>query len=623
VLYAYEIGRRVVALVGEDAPSITLTYDADTRSWSAAGFGAAPPQPVADEIDTWDYLSTMGSISRFFGSVRVLGSRLVFAGGISRVGRSSLEHDLVDILDPADGSWSRQQLGDRTQYVAGAVLGETALFVTPVTLNVYDATDGTMASEPLPARQLAPPAVTAAGRFLLAAGGQFEETGAPVTHTPPPLPGVVDTVRIFDTAAKVWTAARLSQPRRETLAVSVGSLALFIGGYDVRRGSSDVVDLYDAATDTWRTERLGQAGTVAGSQQVALGQSGMALMLGGEDGRGVSHIALFDGATGDWWTPALSIPRWDGTLGALGTTAVVAGGTGPAQEGSRGRSLTVVDFFDLPTRTQWSAELSAPRAQPLIATVGGRLLIAGGGAASVDIYDGASRTWRTAPLSQNRSGWDDARAVVIGSTVLFVGLTDSVAPTLDIYDADSDTWNVGGIAVKNAVAPLVVGGQVIWGSSRSSQHEAAGAVAIYDSATGEWSVVARPITRNAAGLAVTDRWAVCWSAGFTTARDIRADGVEVYDTQTGQWTVSRLPSGLTQATAVAIGTRVVFAPDEHGYQSPRAGADVLDVATGAWTQIPLRVPRNNIAPVASDGRVFLVGGSPPSAVVDILARGGT
>jgi hypothetical protein len=194
---------------------------------------------------------------------------------------------------------------------------------------------------------------------------------------------------------------------------------------------------------------------------------------------------------------------------------------------------------------------------------------------------------------------------------------------VDIYDADAENWSVGGIAVEHAVAPLVVGTRVIWGSSRSSQHEAAGAVAIYDSAADEWSVVARPLARNSAGLAVAERWAIFWSGGFTTARGVEADGVEIFDTQTGQWNVLRLPSQISQATAVAIGTQVVFAPDEHGYQLPRTGVDVLDVVTGAWTTLPLSVPRNNIAPLAYGGRVFLAGGSPASAVVDILTLGGT
>jgi hypothetical protein len=204
---------------------------------------------------------------------------------------------------------------------------------------------------------------------------------------------------------------------------------------------------------------------------------------------------------------------------------------------------------------------------------------------------------------------------------LFVGLTDPAAATVDIYDAESDSRGTGGIAVKNAVSPLVVGEQVIWGSSRNFQIAATGSAVVYDNATGAWSVIARPLTRNSAGLAVADRWAVFWNAGYTSANDVRRDGVEIYDTQTGQWTVSRLPSGLTQAMAVAIGTRVVFAPNE--LDTARAAVDVLDVATGTWTTLPLSLPRNRVSPVVSAGRVFLAGGVPGSAVVDILTVGGT
>ena len=61
---------------------------------------------------------------------------------------------------------------------------------------------------------------------------------------------------------------QLSQARNLLSATTVGNKAIFAGGYSSVVGSSDVVDIYDADSDTWSTYQLSQSRSNMGATTV-------------------------------------------------------------------------------------------------------------------------------------------------------------------------------------------------------------------------------------------------------------------------------------------------------------------------------------------------------------------
>jgi hypothetical protein len=164
--------------------------------------------------------------------------------------------------------------------------------------------------------------------------------------------------------------------------------------------------------------------------------------------------------------------------------------------------------------SQWSqAPLSEPRVHFTLATVGSKVLFAGGttdgtpnaatAPGTVDIYDGATGEWSTAALSQVRLA---PTAVAVGTTALFAGGdsavsrgTSTVSAVVDIYDDATGQWSSASLspgrrAMRTAVARnkvLFAGGSTAtWGPPGSGP--GTGTVDAYDSATGSWSTTSLP-----------------------------------------------------------------------------------------------------------------------------------
>merc|ERR1712000_103415 len=57
-----------------------------------------------------------------------------------------------------------------------------------------------------------------------------------------------NVVDIYDSATNAWTTAQLSVARGDFAATSVGTKAMFGGGYNISSLDSNVVDIYDSST---------------------------------------------------------------------------------------------------------------------------------------------------------------------------------------------------------------------------------------------------------------------------------------------------------------------------------------------------------------------------------------
>ena len=131
---------------------------------------------------------------------------------------------------------------------------------------------------------------------------------------------------LFDLSLHQWFYLKLSEARSHIVAVSIGKLAIFAGGY-IGSGSdthgSSTVDIYDVSKMQWSTAQLNTPrGNIAA---VSLGV--IATFAGGDDHSNVFDVVdIFDSSTGSWSVTNLSQARSFFGATTVGNVAVFAGG---------------------------------------------------------------------------------------------------------------------------------------------------------------------------------------------------------------------------------------------------------------------------------------------------------
>jgi hypothetical protein len=221
-----------------------------------------------------------------------------------------------------------------------------------------------------------------------------------------PLP----TVDLFDATTATWSTATLSEARVAPATAVIGDLLIIAGGVPRNGGASRAVDIYDARSGTWTAATLSRplacVLTYAGRRYDAA----PAIVVAGRYALFVFQDAVdvLDTDSAAWATQALAEPRTYPTVAVFGETVLIAGGT--EQRGFYMPSAAV-DVFEGAAGTCSQAQLSARRTKATSVTVGSTAIIAGGIGASdpserrdftansADLYDGASGTWSSAPLS--------------------------------------------------------------------------------------------------------------------------------------------------------------------------------------------------------------------------------
>ena len=210
-------------------------------------------------------------------------------------------------------------------------------------------------------------------------------------------------------------AATLSLARYDLVATSVGSKALFAGGYSYATpygegAASAVVDLYDVSSSTWSVANL----SLARGALAATSVGSKALFGGGVDGAGTPEffavVEVYDVNSGTWSLSSLSSARSDLVATSVGSKALFAGGFDYFDYSA------VVDIFDLSNGAWTAASLSFARSDLAATSVGSKALFAGGYATSgcsavVDIYELNNETWTIANLSLARA---ELAATVLG-----------------------------------------------------------------------------------------------------------------------------------------------------------------------------------------------------------------
>ncbi|MEJ7588787.1 MAG: hypothetical protein WKI04_14620 [Ferruginibacter sp.] len=123
-------------------------------------------------------------------------------------------------------------------------------------------------------------------------------------------------------------------------------------------------------------------------------------------------------------------------------------------------------MYNLSTNTWSTARLSEIRAGITVATVGNKILYAGGfgnGSSSsrVDIYDAAANTWSTAELSMARSQMTTA---VAGNKAFFAGWEyNAFTNRVDIYDASTNMWSTAELSgARTGMSAIAAGNKVFF-----------------------------------------------------------------------------------------------------------------------------------------------------------------
>jgi hypothetical protein len=110
-----------------------------------------------------------------------------------------------------------------------------------------------------------------------------------------------------------------------------------------------------------------------------------------------------------------------------------------------------------------------------------------------------------------------------------------------------------------------------------------GAVAIYESASGEWRTARLSESRRDIAVAVAGDQ-VLFAGGSVGGHPSAT--VDIYDSRTGTWGTATLSEARAAPEGVAVvGSRALFAGGV-----PSGRVDVYDAATGAWTTAVFEAP---------------------------------
>jgi N-acetylneuraminic acid mutarotase len=247
------------------------------------------------------------------------------------------------------------------------------------------------------------------------------------------------------------TLAPLLQPRSEFALAELGGRVYLIGGYPPGRIPSNVIQVYDPATNSWA---LGPPAPAAVHHSTAMAVDGRLFLIGGEllgAGTGqapqyIGNVYELDLPSGAW-QPRAPMPtaRSGGGAGVIDGKIYVAGGRPP-----RGNDFAVYD----PAADRWTVLPSLPTGRNHLAVdaIGGRLYVAGGRfddvgspmTGALEIFDPAANAWTGgASMPTPRAGV--AAIAAFGCLYVIGGEGNPAHPQgmfaqTEAYDPRTNTW---------------------------------------------------------------------------------------------------------------------------------------------------------------------------------------
>jgi hypothetical protein len=310
------------------------------KAYFAGGFNGAYHLTTVEVYDittgTWDIAGDLSAAREIIGGGISCGSKILFAGGYDLASAFSN----VDIYDTLTGQWTVEALSVARFSMASVSHDNKVMFaggfLLPGRTNVVDIYDIQTGEWDITYLSIAREGIAAAvvGDLAIFAGG--------ITNS-----GSTNRVDIYNFSDNSWSQASLSQARGMANATTVGNLVIIAGGVTAFNNPSDVVDIFDASTGTWSTATLSFARSAQTNDATV---SGKAFFAGGGIFMGSGYhtpsdvIDIYDPASNTWSTDQLSQPLMNHSVVEIGGYLIVAGG-----ENEAGDYVSQVEIYHDPT----------------------------------------------------------------------------------------------------------------------------------------------------------------------------------------------------------------------------------------------------------------------------------
>ncbi len=186
----------------------------------------------SNKVDIYDdatglWSTTLLSAKRQQIAVAVVGTRILFAGGITPSGAYS---NKIDIYDAATNLWSTINMSQAKYGIAAATAGDKVYLAGGTTNNggtlsnrveIYNATTNTISYVTISSPRMSMAVAQTPNRIMFAGGVvTWGNVGT-------------DRIEVLDLATNLWSVEYLSRPRLNLAAASYGNKAMFAGGAEV------------------------------------------------------------------------------------------------------------------------------------------------------------------------------------------------------------------------------------------------------------------------------------------------------------------------------------------------------------------------------------------------------
>jgi len=317
-------------------------------------------------------------------------------------------------------------------------------------------------------------------------------TQVPPTDTPIAIPPTATAVRM----GGVWTTgADMPTPRWETYPCVVDGKIYLIGGAEQYNNATNIVEVYDPATDTWETKSPMPTTRQGATTSLV---NGKIYVIGGgvSPDRNYGNLETFTTVeeydpTTDTWTTKTPMPTSRGwhIANVVDGKIYIMGGSKDGGPSMYTRHVLTVEVYD-PVTDTWSQKDDMPKSRGVGygSVVDGKIYLFGGykGKRRVDEYDPSTDTWSiksempNARIGLSTSALNGKIYLIggYGSGGGYAGLT-----IVDVYDPATDTWATATDMPTGRLAAFsaVVDGKIyVFGGVPDWPAETLGIVEIYD-----------------------------------------------------------------------------------------------------------------------------------------------